>query len=168
VIISLIVAMDEHRGIGKDDRLPWHLSADLRRFKAITLGHHLIMGRKTYESIGRPLPGRTSIVITRNPNFLAEGCIKAHSFQEAVRIAQDHGETEVFIIGGGQIFAQALPFAQRIYLTLVHTLVEANVFFPEFDQTAWKLSESAVIPADQNNDYPSTYMKLEKIETEAE
>jgi dihydrofolate reductase len=158
--------MDECRGIGIDGHLPWHLSADLRRFKSITLGHHLIMGRKTYESIGGSLPGRISIVITRNPDFQVEGGIRAHSFQDAIRIAQNNGETEVFVIGGGEVFSQALPFAHRVYLTLIHTIVHADVYFPEYDQSVWKIIESTGIPADSNNDYPSTYMILEKIDKE--
>ena len=166
MIISLIVAMDECRGIGKNDRLPWHLSADLRRFKSITLGHHLIMGRKTYESIGKSLPGRISIVVTRNPDFQVEGAIRAHSFQEAIRTARNNGETEVFVIGGGEVFSQAIPQAQRIYLTLVHTTVLADVYFPEYEQSEWKIIESIEIPADSNNDYPSTYMILEKTDKE--
>jgi dihydrofolate reductase len=153
----LIVAMDEMSGIGKDNRLPWRLSSDLKRFKQVTLGHHLIMGRKTYETIGRPLPGRTSIVITRNPQYQAEGCLVAPSLEGALGLALENGETEAFIAGGGEIFAQALPLADRIYLTRVHAQVEADVVFPPFSLEGWRQIESIEQPADEKNNYPSTF-----------
>ena len=163
MIISIIVAMDEQRGISIDGHLPWHLSADLKRFKHMTMGHHLIMGRKTYESIGQPLPGRTMIVITRNQRFKAEGCLIAASMKEAVAIAEKHGETEAFIAGGGQIFTQALPLADRIYLTLVHTVTQADVFFPQFDAADWVAIETSHHPADEQNQFPSTFSLLTRI-----
>ncbi len=107
--------MDEIGGIGKDNGLPWHLSSDLKRFKQLTMGHHLIMGRKTYETIGKPLPGRITIVITRNLQYQAEGCLVAPSLEKALDLARGNGETETFIAGGGEIFAIALPLADRIY-----------------------------------------------------
>ena len=161
MIISIIVAMDEQRGIGKGGRLPWHLSADLKRFKRLTMGHHLIMGRKTYESIGRPLPGRTMIVITRNQRYTAEGCLIAASLKAALAIAEQSGETEAFIAGGGQVFAQALPFADRIYLTLVHAVTEADVFFPELEPKGWIEAEYSYHLADERNQFPSTFKVLE-------
>jgi dihydrofolate reductase len=161
VIISLIVAMDEGRGIGIDGHLAWHLSADLKRFKSITMGHHLIMGRKTYDSIGRPLPGRTMIVVSRNPEFQAEGCLMAHSLEEALDLARQGGESEVFIIGGGEIFAQALGLAERMYLTQVHATTEADVFFPEFDGDDWIEIKSEEHEADARNDHPTTFKILE-------
>ena len=162
MIVSLLVAMDEQNGIGKDNRLPWHLSADLKRFKALTMGHHVIMGRKTYESIGRPLPGRVNVIITRSPDYQAEGCVIAHSLREALSIAELAGESEAFVIGGGQIFAQALPLADRIYLTRVHTISQADVFFPPFDIEDWSLQATSEVPADNKNQYSSTYMMLLK------
>ena len=162
MIISLLVAMDEQRGIGVDGRLPWHLSDDLKRFKALTMGHHLIMGRKTWESIGRPLPGRITIVVTRNPHYVAEGCLVAHSLEEALALAQAGGEEEAFIIGGGEVFVQALPLADRIYLTRVHTVSEVDVTFPEFDPEDWTAVESAEHPADGKNDFPTTFQVLER------
>jgi dihydrofolate reductase len=162
MIISIIVAMDEQRGIGKQGRLPWHLSADLQRFKRLTMGHHLIMGRKTYESIGRPLPGRTMIVITRNRRYAAEGCLIAGSLKAALAIAKKRGETEAFIAGGGQIFAQTLPLANRIYLTLVHTVVETDVFFPEVDLTEWVETESFQYSPNDDNQFPYSFKLLLK------
>lgn len=162
MIISLLVAMDEKGGIGQDNRLPWHLSADLKRFKALTMGHHLIMGRKTYDSIGRLLPGRVMVIITRNPEYRIEGCLIAHSLEEALRIVDQAGESEAFIIGGGQIFAQALPLADRIYLTRVHTVSQADVFFPPFDPQEWSIQTISEIPADDKNQFSSTYMILSK------
>jgi dihydrofolate reductase len=163
MIISLLVAMDEHNGIGQDNRLPWHLSTDLKRFKALTMGHHILMGRKTYESIGRALPGRANVIITRSPDYQAEGCVIAHSLREALSIAELAGESEAFVIGGGQIFAQALPLADRIYLTRVHTVSEADVFFPEFYESAWSRKESLDLPADDRNDFPSSFRILERV-----
>jgi dihydrofolate reductase len=160
MIISLLVAMDEHNGIGQDNRLPWHLSTDLKRFKALTMGHHLIMGRKTYDSIGRPLPGRVMVVITRSVDYQAEGCRIAHSLQEALGIAEQAGETEAFVIGGGQIFAQALPLADRIYLTRVHTVCEADVFFPPFELEDWTIQATSEVPADEKNQFSSYFFVL--------
>jgi len=152
--------MDEMGGIGKDNRLPWHLSSDLKRFKQLTLGHHLLMGRKTYETIGRPLPGRTTIVITRNPQYQAAGCLVAPSLEEALGLARENGETEAFIAGGGEIFTLALPLADRIYLTRVHAQVEADVFFPPFSLEGWRQIETIEQPADEKNDYPAKFILL--------
>lgn len=162
MIISLIVAMDEQRGIGKDGKLPWHLSSDLKRFRALTMGHHIIVGRKTYESIGKPLPGRHTIVVTRSESYKPEGCLIAHSVEEAIRVARERGETEAFVCGGAAIYAGALPGADRLYLTLVHTTVEADVFFPAIEQQAWTEKESSSHAKDEKNQYPLTFKLLEK------
>lgn len=167
MLISLIVAMDEKGGIGKDNRLPWHLSDDLKRFKALTMGHHIIMGRKTYESIGKPLPGRTNVVITRNLDYEAEGCIVVHSLGQALDVAQERAEDEVFITGGREIFAQALETADRIYLTRVHAQVPADVYFPHFDEREWFEKDSNYYPANEKNDYAFS-MKLLVRKTESE
>jgi dihydrofolate reductase len=159
MLVSLIVAMDENGGIGKNNRLPWHLSDDLKRFKALTMGHYIIMGRMTYESIGRPLPGRTNIVITRNPDYEAEGCMVVHSLGEALEIARKRGEDEVFVTGGREIFAQALETADRIYLTCVHAEVPADVYFPKVDEEEWFEKDSHYYPANQKNEYAFS-MKL--------
>jgi dihydrofolate reductase len=137
LIISLIVALDEKGGIGKDNRLPWHIDSDLKRFKSITMGHHLIMGRKTYETIEKPLPGRTMIIVTHNPNYHPNGCIIVKSIDEALSVAEKNHESEVFIIGGGDIFRQSIDMADKIYLTNIHTVVNADTFFPEIEASSW-------------------------------
>ena len=157
MIIYLIVAMDEKRGIGIEGKLPWHLPADLRHFKSLTMGHHIIMGRKTYESIGRPLPGRTMVVITRNLAYQAEGCFIAHSLESAIEMARGSGEDEVFIIGGGQIFAEAIELADRIYLTLVHTLTNTDVFFTEMAPDHWEEIKAEEHNVDNKNLFPLTF-----------
>ncbi len=153
MLISIIAAMGRNRAIGYKNTLPWRLPADLQRFKQLTLGHHILMGRKTYESIGRPLPGRTSIIITRQPNFQAEGCLIAHSLDEAIALAKSRGEQEVFIIGGAEIYAQALSVADRMYLTMVEAEPEADAFFPEYDENLWEKIEEKIVAADEKNQY---------------
>jgi len=162
VIISMIVAMDEKRGIGKDGRLPWRLSSDLKRFRELTMGHHLIVGRKTFESIGKALPGRQMIVVTRNAGFSADGCIVARSVQAALAIARERGETEVFVIGGAEIYAQTLDAADRVYLTQVHAEVDADTFFPELKGDAWTEAQCAFQAADDKNQYAFTFKLLER------
>jgi len=156
MIVSLIVAMDEEGGIGVDNDLPWHLSQDLKHFKRITMGHHLVMGRKTYQSIGQPLPGRTMIILTRNRDFRAQGCHVVHSLESAFDFAASRGEEEVFVIGGSSVFRQALPRADKLYLTRVHARVEADTYFPEFDLSAWELISETHYDAGAGNDYPFT------------
>jgi dihydrofolate reductase len=162
VIISLIVAMDEKRGIGKNNQLPWSLSDDLKRFKALTMGHHIIMGRKTYESIARLLPGRTMVIVTRNPEYDVAGALVANSLPMALEIAEKSNESEVFIVGGAEIFTEALPLAERIYLTLVHSNVDADVFFPEFDHDDWIEDETSFMDANDKNEYPMSFVDLVK------
>ena len=160
MIISIIVAMDEQRGIGVNNRLPWHLSADLKRFKSLTMGHHILMGRKTYESIGRALPGRVMIVITRQQDFHPQGCLAVPSLQDGLKLVENQGVGEVFIIGGGEIFAQGLDYAHKIYLTLVHAVAGCNVFFPEIDNNAWWEKDVSHHVADAQNDFPYTFKTL--------
>ena len=167
MIISIIVAMDEQRGIGHHGSLPWRLATDLRRFKTITMGHHLIMGRKTYQSIRRPLPGRTMIVVTRNPAYRPEGCLVVKSLHEGLQLAEERGETEALVIGGGEIYAQALPLAKRIYLTTVHASIPADVFFPLLDEEGWIALQVEFIPAGEKDAYPSTFRILERLEMPA-
>lgn len=164
MIVSIIVAMDEKRGIGVGNGLPWRLSSDLKRFRQLTMGHHIIMGRKTFESIGKPLPGRENIIVTRNPDYKAEGCLIAQSVDEAIMLADRRGESEAFICGGAQIYAQSLKRADRMYLTLVHTETNADTFFPQIGEPFWVEEESAYYPADEKNQYPSTYKVLVKRE----
>ena len=162
MIISLIVAMDQDRGIGYQGRLPWHLSSDLRRFKSLTMGHHLLMGRKTYQSIGRPLPGRVMVVVSKNPFFQADGCVIVHTIAEGLDFARQNGEDEVFIIGGGEIFSQMLPSADRIYQTLVHTTTTADVFFPRINPIDWEEIESIFQPAGQGDDFAHSFVVLNR------
>nr|AIA13021.1 Dihydrofolate reductase [uncultured bacterium] len=162
MIISLLVAMDEKRGIGKAGGLPWRLSSDLKRFRDLTMGHHIIVGRKTFESIGRPLPGRQTIILTRNEGFRPEGCLISRSIEDAVRLAEDRGESEAFICGGAEIYAQSLDKADRIYLTLVHADSDADTFFPEYNGDQWIERESEHHDADEKNQYPFTFKLLVK------
>ena len=127
--------------------MPWHLSADLRRFRRLTMSHHIIMGRKTFESIGRPLPGRTSVVVTRNPAYQAAEALVAPSLDAAMQIAA--GDTEPFIIGGAQIYRLALPRVERIYLTRVHAQIPGDTHFPEWNEQAWTLVEQQDHPSEQ-------------------
>ena len=136
--LSLIVAMARNRVIGRDGKVPWHLSADLKRFKALTMGHHIIMGRKTWESIGRPLPGRISVVVTRHPAYAAPGAYPVDSLNSALKMAQH--DTEVFVIGGGEIYREALPLADRIYLTEVDAEFAGDTFFPALSPGEWHAS----------------------------
>jgi dihydrofolate reductase len=133
--ISLIAALARNRVIGIENRLPWKLSDDLQHFKALTLGHHILMGRKTYESIGRPLPGRTTVIISRAGFPAPEGCIVAHSVEEA--IAACEADEEIFFVGGADLYRQALPLADRLYLTEIQADVEGDAWFPEFNRAQW-------------------------------
>lgn len=162
MIVSLIVAIDEQRGIGKNGALPWRLSSDLRRFRELTMGHHLIVGRKTFDSIGRVLPGRQMIVVSRNALFAAEGILKTGSVREAFELAEQRGETEAFIIGGAEIYSQTLDLADRIYLTKVHATVEADTFFPNFNASDWREARTESHPADDKNQYQTTFCILER------
>jgi dihydrofolate reductase len=164
--ISLIVALDRQGGIGKDGGLPWRLRADLQRFKALTMGHHLIVGRKTWETIGRPLVGRMIVIITRQPAYRAENCPECRvtgSLEAALEVARDAGEGEAFIGGGGEIFALALPLADRIYLTEVDAVAGCDVFFPHWDPLDWCELECQAVDTDAQNQYRSVYRVLERI-----
>nr|AIA12308.1 Dihydrofolate reductase [uncultured bacterium] len=129
----IIAALDEERGIGKDNALPWRISEDLKRFKALTMGNPIIMGRKTHQSIGRPLPGRTNIVITRDEGFQAAGCTVVHSLEQAQKAAKAEKAKQVFVIGGAEIYRSSLPEVDRLELTLVDGFYEADAFFPEYE-----------------------------------
>ncbi|MBI4038899.1 dihydrofolate reductase [Candidatus Daviesbacteria bacterium] len=152
--ISIIVAMaGKKRVIGKKGTLPWYIPEELKRFKSITMGYPIIMGRKTHESIGKPLPGRTNVIVTHEPNYQAQGCIVVHNLEEALRLAAlaqgkpfDYaadvlGNDEIFVIGGGQIYQQALKFADKLYLTYIDKEIKGDVFFPdysEFKKVIWE------------------------------
>jgi dihydrofolate reductase len=157
--VSLIGAMARNRVIGRNNALPWHLPSDLRRFKALTLGHAVVMGRKTFEAIGRPLPGRQNIVISRQPSFSAAGVEVARSLPEALERAR--GE-DVFVIGGGEIFEQAIPLADRVYLTVVDDEVEGDVWFPELDGEAWRVTHDEPHPADERHAHAYRFLVCER------
>ena len=161
MIVSLIVALDNGRVIGRDGGLPWRLSADLRRFKAITLGHHLVMGRKTYESIGRPLPGRTSIVLTRQADWSAPGVLVAADFAQALALAGE--DSQVFVIGGAAVFRVAWPRADRLYLTRVHANVAGEVQLDPWIESEWRLANSESGLADERNEYPYSFEIYDRI-----
>jgi dihydrofolate reductase len=157
--ISLIVAMSRNRVIGRDNRLPWRLPADLRRFQHLTMGHCLIMGRKTYESIGRPLPGRTIIVLTRQANYAPPGVLVAHTLEEALALAR--GE-EVFIAGGAHVYQQAVALADRLYLTLIEEDIAGDASFPPLDESEWQLVSDQPHDADATNPYPYRFLVYER------
>lgn len=161
--ISSIVAMTKDRVIGKDNEIPWYMPADLAYFKKVTIGHAIIMGRNSFISIGRPLPKRTNIIITRDPFYVTSCCPVAHSIDEALQIANDQGEEEVFIIGGGQIFSQSVELWDKLYLTEVNAEVEGDVFFPEIDMSKWRLISEDVRPKDEKNIYDCTFKVYERI-----
>ena len=134
--ISLVAALARNGVIGIENRLPWKLSDDLKYFKALTLGHHILMGRKTYESIGRPLPGRTTVIITRGGSPAPDGCVVAHSISDAIAACKD--DEEIFFVGGADLYRQALSLADRLYLTEIQAEVEGDAWFPEFNRAQWK------------------------------
>jgi dihydrofolate reductase len=163
--LSLIVAMSRNGVIGRGGTLPWRLSADLKRFKALTMGHHLIMGRKTYESLGRPLPGRTSIVITRRANWRpAPEVLVAHDLEGAIALAAL--DDEAFVIGGGEIYAQALSRVQRIYLTRVESEIDGDTRFADWNPARWRLTASERHSADARNEYDYTFLTYQRLATE--
>jgi dihydrofolate reductase len=161
-MISIIAAMDEDRIIGRDGALPWHLPADLRRFKQLTVGHAIIMGRKTWESIGRVLPERLMIVVSRQRGFQPDNVHVAGSLDEACRLARAQEKGEVFVIGGTEIYRQALPLADRMYLTRVHAHVGGDAYFPSFDPDRWTLIESERHEATGPHDYAFTWQVFER------
>ena len=159
-LISLIVAMAQNGVIGRDNSMPWRLPEDLKRFRAFTLGKPILMGRKTFESIGRPLEGRTNLELTRDRSWFAHGVIVVHSVEEA--LTQASASDELVVIGGAEIYRLVLPFARRIYLTHVHADVQGDITFPEFDPTQWADVEYSSQPADDEHAYPVTFVTLER------
>lgn len=160
-MISLIVAVSENGVIGRDNQLPWRLSSDLRRFKALTMGHHLVVGRKTFLSIGRPLPGRHMIVLSRDAAYFPSGVQVARSLPEALDLVS--GDDEAFIGGGSELFREALEHVDRLYLTIVHADVEGDSFFPDIDSAEWEIRSSEAHPADERNEYSSTFQVLDRV-----
>jgi len=159
-MISIIVAASTNNVIGAQGDLPWRLSDDLRRFKAVTMGKPIVMGRKTWESIGRPLPGRQNIVITRQPDFSADGCSVVASVEEAIAAAGD--VDEVMVIGGSQIYELVLPLADRLYLTRVHADLEGDAFFPELGESEWNLVSNENHAADDRNEFDFSFRTYER------
>ena len=159
-LISLIVAMAQNGVIGRDNSLPWRLPEDLKRFRAFTLGKPILMGRKTFESIGRPLPERTNLVLTRDRGWFAHGVIAVHSVAEA--LTQAGASAELVAIGGAEIYRLLLPLARRMYLTHVQADVPGDITFPEFDSTQWADLEYSSQPADEEHAYPLTFVTLER------
>ena len=158
---AIVVAAAENNVIGKDNDLIWHLPADLRHFKQLTMGHPILMGRKTYESIGKPLPGRTSVIVTSQENYAADGCIVANSLQEALEQAKKIDE-QVYVIGGAEIYKQALPLTDVIYLTRLHHTFEGDVSFPELDEKEWQTVEQEHHEPDEKNKYRYSFLTLRR------
>lgn len=162
-MLSIIVATDQNNLIGKDNDMPWHIPGDLKRFKALTTGHTIVMGRKTYESLPkRPLPNRYHIVISRQQHLQMEGCELLHSLDEVVeRFAQQDSE-EVFVIGGAEIYTALLPYVQRLYLTRIHAAFEGDTYFPAIKNEEWQLVESLKEEVSESNPYAYTFSVLER------
>ena len=156
--IAIVVAMDRNHVIGREGGLPWHLPSDLRHFKRLTMGRPIIMGRRTHDSIGRPLPGRDNIVVTGNPAYLAPGCRIAHSLDEALGLAAD--APMACVIGGAALYREALPLASRIYLTEVHADAHGDVRFPRFERARWCEVAREYHPADARNPYAHSFVEL--------
>lgn len=156
-MLSLIAIIGKNRELGKDNKLIWNIPSDLKRFRQITKGHPVIMGRKTYESIGHPLPARQNIVISSNPSFSVEGVVLVRSLDEAIDVAKPSGSEEIFVIGGGNVYAQAINRADRLYLTVVEASADADTFFPDYS----RFSKVVFSQAQQSDGYSYTYLTLE-------
>lgn len=161
--ITLIAAMANNRAIGLDGDMPWHLPGELKHFKAATMGKAIVMGRKTWESIGRALPGRQNIVVSRNPDYVAENCLVVQSLDEALHRSDSE---EVMVIGGGQLYRQALPVASRMILTRVDCEPEADTWFPRWSQDEWQEVSRRSQPADDQNQYAFEVLELVRIKTD--
>jgi dihydrofolate reductase len=162
--VSIIVAVSDNGVIGRGGGLPWHLANDLRRFKQITMGHTVVMGRRTWESIGRPLPGRRMVVVSRQPDFRVDipEVQTATSLDQALQVAKSADGDEAFIIGGAELYRAALPIARRLYMTRVHAEVTGDTFFPSVSWNDWRLVASSAFEADQKNSYPHTLEVYER------
>ncbi|MEL6654961.1 MAG: dihydrofolate reductase [Bacteroidota bacterium] len=157
MIVSAIVAVAENQVIGDGGDIPWRISSDLKYFKRTTSGRHVIMGRKTFDSIGKPLPKRTNVVLTRDPMYAATGIIVAHSIEESLSIAYDNEEEEVFIIGGGEIYKQSRPYWDKVYLTRVHAEPAGKVLFPALDENEWELISQEKHEAGERDQHDFTF-----------
>ena len=159
-MLTIIAAVAKNNALGKNNDLIWHLPADLKRFKEITLGHHIIMGRKTFESLGKPLPNRTTIIITRNPDYIAPGCIIVNELEEAIKAAAV--DENPFILGGAEIYKQAMSFADILDLTLVHESFDGDAFFPNIDMSKWTEMSRQDFKADEKNKYDYSFVQYKK------
>ena len=164
MIVALVAARSENNVIGNGAEIPWHLPADLKFFKQLTTGHTIVMGRKTFDTLAKPLPNRRTIVLTRSRAYRQAGIDVAHSFETAFDLADPGDGEEVFIVGGEEIYRMALPYAQRMYLTRVHTIVPGDAFFPEFSDDEWELTENARHAADERHEFDYTFEVWEKRE----
>jgi dihydrofolate reductase len=160
-VVSLIVAMAMNRVIGADGKIPWHLPNELQLFKRLTMGHHIIMGRRTYESINRLLPGRTTVIVTRQQDYAVPGAVVVHSLDDA--IAACGGDAEVFVIGGADIFNLAMPIADRLYLTVVDAEPAGDTWMPAFDPHAWKEGATEAFPADDRHAHAYRFTSYDRI-----
>lgn len=161
-MLSFLVAMDRNRLIGKDNDLPWRLPADLKYFKEVTMGHKIVMGRKTYESIGRPLPGRENIVLSTNPEYEAEGCTVFHSMEDFLHFANEHKDEELFVIGGAVIFSRLFEKADRLYITEIDEEFDGDTYFPLFNKNEWNILSEKEGTMDEKNIYPHRYLVYER------
>lgn len=159
--ISLIVAMATNRAIGLNNKMPWHLSADLKKFKQITMGSPILMGRKTYESIGRPLPGRTNIIISRNSAYKQSGCVVFNSIEVAIDACQQYDE--IFVIGGATFYEAMLPVADKLYLTEINKIFDADTFFPTIDRNEWREIAREDVSDDPLVDFSYSFITLERV-----
>ena len=158
--LSIIVAMDKNRVIGKDGTLPWHISSDLKNFKKITMGKPILMGRKTHESIARPLPGRENIILTKNQNYFSEGCVVKNNLDEVFSYCEK--VTELMVMGGATLYEQTLDKAEKLYVTEVRASIDGDTFFPEYDPDQWIEIAKDSFKADENNEYDYSFTVLER------
>lgn len=161
-MISFIVAMDENRVIGKNNELPWHLPEDLKYFKRVTMGHPIIMGRKTFESIGRPLPGRENIIITRNKEFQTDKCTVINSVEELLKYCHENPNEEYFVIGGAEIFKQLISHVDHLYITFIHEHFDGDTYFPSIDMKEWELISKEQGLQDEKNPYQYEFLIYKK------
>ena len=159
----MIAAMGKNRVIGKDNDMPWHLPADLQHFKKTTLGSPIIMGRKTYDSIGRPLPGRLNIILSRNAKLVIKGCSVVNSLEDAIGLAKETGASEIFITGGAHLYDNFLEKTDRLYLTLIDEDFEGDTYFPDYTQFTWKETARDEHQADEKNPHAYSFVTLDKI-----
>lgn len=163
--ISLIVAASENHVIGRNNDLPWRLPDDMKFFVKTTKGHHILMGRKNLESFGKLLPNRTNILLTRDSNYQFEGAEIFSDLKQAIDFAKTNGEEELMVIGGGEIYRQCMPMADRIYLTRVHAEIEGDVYFPELDENVWKLQSEQFHDSDERHNYSFTFQQYERVKS---